>query len=79
MRERLARLLKALVMEGEVARGDVPGILGLKGTASRDVIRKAIGEDLVRSETEKGSLRIIFSSKVVEYYFPNLFTDLPEG
>lgn len=78
MRERLARLLKVLVMEGEIARGGVSDILGLKGTAAREVIRKAADEGLVGSYTEKGPLRVSFPNKVVEYYFPNLFTDLPE-
>lgn len=79
MRERLARLLKALVLEGEIARGAVPGILGLGGTAARAVIRKAVDEGLAGSVTEKGALRISFPNKVVESFFPNLFTDLPEG
>jgi hypothetical protein len=79
MRERLARLLKALVLEGEIARGAVPVILGLGGTVARAVIRKAVDEGLAGSVTEKGALRIAFPNKVVESYFPNLFTDLPEG
>lgn len=79
MRERLARLLKVLIIEGEVARGSVAGILGLKGTAAREVIRKALDEGLVISETEKGALRIAFPSKVAESYFPQLFADLPVG
>ncbi|MCF6312662.1 MAG: hypothetical protein L3J39_09455 [Verrucomicrobiales bacterium] len=79
MRERLARLLKSLIVEGEIGRGSVGGILGLKGTATREVIRKALDEGLVVSDTEKGALRIAFPSKVVESYFPHLFADLPEG
>ncbi len=77
LREKLARLLKALVLQGEIPRGAIPEILGLKGTASREVIRKALDEGLVRSTSEKTSLRIAFPSKVVEFYFPHLFTDLP--
>ena len=77
LREKLVRLLNALVLQGEVPRGLVPEILGLKGTASRDVIRKALEEGLVSSKSEKSALRIAFPSKVVEFYFPLLFTDLP--
>jgi Fic family protein len=77
LREHLGKLLKALCLEGELKRGDVAGILGLKGTASRDVIRHALKDGLVTSVSEKGPLRIGFPDKVVEFYFPRLFTDLP--
>ena len=77
LREQLVRLLKALCMEGEIARGAVPEILGLKGTAARDVIRNALAENLVTTPSPKGALQIAFPNKVVEYYFPQLFTDLP--
>jgi hypothetical protein len=50
---------------------------GIKGTATREVIRKALEEGLVLTSSEKGPLRIAFPNKVVEYYFPLLFTDLP--
>jgi len=77
MRGHLSRLLKALCLEGELARGTVPAILGLKGTASRVIIRRALDEGLISSSSEKGPLRIAFPNKVVDSYFPQLFTDLP--
>ncbi len=77
MRERLARLLKAALLEGEIERGRVGDIVGLSGTASREVIRFGIKEQLIDSETEKGPLSLVFSSKTLESYFPKLFQDLP--
>ncbi len=77
LREKLVRLLKALALQGDIPRGAIPEILGLKGTATRDVIRKAMEEGLVRSTGEKTPLKIAFPSKVVEFYFPLLFADLP--
>ncbi len=76
LREHLARMLKALCLEGDLPRGAVPTILGLRGTASRVIIRRALDEGLVVSSSEKGPLRIAFPSKVVDSYFPQLFTDL---
>ena len=76
LRGHLVRLIKALCIEGDLPRGAVPAILGLKGTASRVIIRRALDEGLVGSPSEKGPLRIAFPSKVVESYFPQLFTDL---
>ena len=77
MRQHLARLLEALCFKNELGRGEAEGILGLKGTATRAVIRTGLAEGLLRSPSEKGTLRIAFPSKVVETYFPRLFTDLP--
>jgi hypothetical protein len=76
-REHLQRLLKALCLEGEIPRGAVPAILGLKGTAPRVVIRRALAEELVCSSSEKGPLRIAFRHRVLDAWFPQLFTDLP--
>lgn len=76
-REHLQRLLKALCLEGELARGAVPDVLGLKGTAARAITRRALDEELVFSPSEKGPLRIAFPHKVLDAWFPQLFTDLP--
>lgn len=62
-REHLQRLLKALCLEGELARGAVPDVLGLKGTAARAIIRRAIDEELVCSSSAKGPLRIAFPTR----------------
>jgi Fic family protein len=77
LRSHLHRLLKALCLEGGLPRGAVPAILGLKGTAARAIIRRALDEGLVGTSSEKGPLRIAFPNKVVDAYFPQLFTDLP--
>lgn len=79
MRGHLAKLMQALCMQGEIPRGKVPELLGLKGTAGREVIKKAQEERLVTSASEKSALRIAFPSEVTEFYFPGLFTDLPVG
>jgi Fic family protein len=77
MKRHLARLLETLCFKNEITRGEAEGVLGLKGTATRVVIRKALSEGLIQSPSEKGPLRIAFPSEVVETYFPRLFTDLP--
>jgi Fic family protein len=76
-RDRLARLLKAALMEGEIERGRVGEIVGLRGTTARGVIRLALQEELLNSPSEKGPLSLVFSSKTLESYFPKLYQDLP--
>jgi hypothetical protein len=75
-RERLARLLKAALIEGEIDRGDVEQIVGLRGTAARKIIRLAVREELLDSQTERGPLSLVFSAKTVESYFPQLYQPL---
>ena len=42
-----------------------------------EIIRRALDEELVSSPSEKGPLRIAFPHKVLDTWFPQLFTDLP--
>jgi Fic family protein len=76
-RERLSRLLRAALLEGEIERGRVGKIVGLSGTSARQIIRLALNEGLLDSASEKGPLSLVFSSKTLESYFPKLYQDLP--
>lgn len=46
-------------------------------TAARVIIRHSLEEELVRSSSEKGPLRLAFPHKVLDAWFPQLFIDLP--
>lgn len=76
-RERLARILKATLIEGEIARGAVPGVIGAGATVARETIRIALAEGLLDSPTPKGALSIVFSAQTLDSYFPQLFQDIP--
>lgn len=76
-KERLFRLLRAVVVHGEVERGQVSEIVGLKPSAARQVTRLALSEGLLDSPSPKGNLRVAFPAKVLDAYFPRLFLDLP--
>ncbi len=75
--ERVVRLLKAVLIEGEVGRGQVAEIVGLKSSAARQVTRLCLDAGLLASDTPKGPLYITFPAKVLDAYFPRLFLDLP--
>jgi Fic family protein len=77
IRERIFRLLKAALCEGEIDRGRVGEIVGLRGTSAREVIRIALADELIDSPSPKGPLSIVFSAKTLESYFPQLYHDLP--
>ncbi len=73
-RERLAKLLKAALIEGELERGRAGEILGMSESGARTIIRLALQEGLLDSPTEKGPLSLVFSSKTLESYFPKLYS-----
>jgi Fic family protein len=75
-RERLGRLLKAALVEGEIDRGHVGQIVGLRGTAAREIVRLGLREGLLDSPTERGPLSLVFSAKTLESYFPQLYQPL---
>jgi Fic family protein len=78
-KEELCRLLKAVTTEGEIERGRVSEIVGLKPSAARQVTGLALKEGLLHTPSPKGALRIAFPAKVLDSYFPRLFLDLPYG
>jgi Fic family protein len=75
-RDRLVRLLKAALIEGEIERGRVGEIVGLRSTAAHGIIRLALHKELLDSRTEKGPLSLVFSATTLESYFPQLYQDL---
>jgi len=77
--ERLVRLLAAAVTEGSIPRGGVGQIVGLKPSASRQVIALGLEKGLLQTSSPKGPLCIAFPAKVLDAYFPRLFLDLPYG
>jgi Fic family protein len=72
-RERLAKLLKAALLEGQLDRGRAGEILGMSESGARSIVRLAVEEGLLDSLTEKGPLSLVFSSKTLESYFPKLY------
>lgn len=69
-------LLREVLLRGEVARGEVPRITGLKERTARKILSNLLHQELLISETPKSPVRLGFPSSVVGYYFPRLY---PEG
>jgi len=76
-REELMRVVRTLVDEGEIARARVREITGKGATVSADIIKRGLKEGLLESSSPKGPLHPAFPAKVHDFYFPQLFLDLP--
>ena len=76
-REELMHVVRTLVDEGEIPRSRVREITGKGATVSAEIIKLGLDEAYFETPSPKGPLRVGFPAKVHEFYFPQLFLDLP--
>lgn len=76
-REELMRVARALVDEGEIPRARVRQITGKAATVSVQIIKLGLEQGYFETPSPKGPLRVAFPAKIHEFYFPQLFLDLP--
>ncbi|MDX2226042.1 MAG: Fic family protein [Verrucomicrobiae bacterium] len=76
-REEIMRVVRTLVDEGEIPRARVREITGKAATVSVEIIKRGLEEGYFDTPSPKGPLRVAFPSKVHEFYFPQLFLNLP--
>lgn len=76
-RQEIMRVARTLVDEGEIPRSRVLEITGRAATVSADIIKLGLDEGYFETPSPKGPLRAAFPAKVQEFYFPQLFLDLP--
>ena len=76
-REELMRVARTLVDEGEIPRARVREITGKAATVSVEIIKLGLEHGYFETPSPKGPLRVAFPAKIHEFYFPQLFLDLP--
>lgn len=70
------RLLEAILIRGEIERGEVSRIINLPERSARRILNAAIQSGLVSSETPKGALSLRFPIDALDILFPRLFPEL---
>jgi len=73
LRPEARHVLTEVMIRGEIARGEVPRLIGLGERTATDLIRALLEEELVTSESNRSPLRFHIPAKVVGYYFPDLY------
>lgn len=68
-----AMVLRDIFLQGEIARGDVPRIIGASPRTAQKVTGELLAQRLVTSGSPKGPLRLGFPSDAAGHYFPNLY------
>jgi hypothetical protein len=71
------RVARTLVDEGEIPRARVQEITGKAATVSVEIIKIGLEHGYFETPSPKGPLRVAFPAKIHEFYFPQLFLDLP--
>jgi len=65
-------LLKELLIQGELSRGEVKGIIGAGETTARNLIKKLLELEYLESASPKGAIRLRFNSYFASQIFPDL-------
>lgn len=68
-----AGVLKEIFLRGEIARGEVPRIIGASPRTAQKVTGELLSQRLVTSSSPKGPLRLGFPADAAGQYFPNLY------
>jgi Fic family protein len=73
---RAGKLLKALFLQGAIARGEARSIMGMENQThrhARRIVSQLSREGLIQSASTRAPLHIAFPTHVLHYYFPDLF------
>ena len=74
-RAEAAGLLQEILHRGEIARGDVAAITGLKERTARDLLKLLLDDGILSSPSEKGLVALRFTVDARDILFPRLFGD----
>ncbi|MFP5240107.1 MAG: Fic family protein [Acidobacteriota bacterium] len=67
------RLLRQVIRQGQVPRGDVPGITGMKERTARNLLAGLVADGILASDTPKGPVHLRVTPTAAEVLFPQLF------
>jgi Fic family protein len=67
--------LEQTLQRGEVPRGEVAWITGLKERSARDLLAGLVADGILGSETPKGPVSLRFPLDAIEILFPRLFPE----
>lgn len=77
LRAECAKLVHALLVHGELSRGDAATIMNLKPRTASDTLRRLVDSGLVTSQSQKGKLGLHFGAAAADVLFPRLFLTDP--
>jgi Fic family protein len=70
---RVAAVLKALAINGEMSRGEIFQIIDMSERTGRTILKELLDENLILARSEKGAVRLGFPATAASYWFPDLY------
>ncbi len=70
---RVAEVLKALAIGGELPRGEISQIIGKSARTGQNILKELLDEGLLITRSEKGAVRLGFPAAAASYWFPDLY------
>ena len=78
-RPEATKLLIEVLHRGEIARGDVEAITGLRERTGRDLLKLLLEDGILGSPSEKGPVALKFTVDARDVLFPRLFGDAADA
>ncbi|MCP5120393.1 MAG: Fic family protein [bacterium] len=72
---RSAAILEAVLLRGELARGDVAGLLGTTARHARRVVAALTAGGVLASDVSRAPLRLVFPASLAPGWLPGLFPE----
>jgi Fic family protein len=69
-------ILEAVLLKGEIPRGDISRISGMKERSARTLLASLTDSGILASKSPKGPVSLRFPVSAAEILFPNLFPEL---
>lgn len=69
-------ILRDALLQGAVERGHVPGLIGLRERAARNVTAELLARNLLVSDSPRAPLRLGFPTEAIERWFPALYPEV---
>lgn len=73
------KVLGALIDRGELARGDVPDLLGMSDRSSQRITRALLDKGIIKSESTRAPFELAFPATLASRWLPNLFPEKPSS
>jgi len=75
LEDKSVKVMEALLYRGELARGEVPNLLGVSDRQSRRVVSRLIEKKLIVSQTIRAPLYLAFPASLAHEWMPGLFPE----
>lgn len=72
-------LLTEVLLNGEILRGEASRITGRPERSARRILKELLDKSFLKSDSDKGPVKLNFPAKVAPYYFPRLYPESIEA